>query len=140
MPDEPTPDPTSTTDPARAPDPRRALGALGEDLACAHLRRRGYEIVDRNFRTRWGELDIVASDGRSLVFCEVKCRRASRSWRDPLESVHTNKQVRLRRMAGQWLAEHRDRPRRAELRFDAIGVTVDAEGRLLRLDHLEAAF
>jgi putative endonuclease len=121
-------------------DARRSLGARGEELACAHLVRRGYVIVDRNFRTRWGELDIIATDDRSLVFCEVKCRRMSRRWRDPLESVGANKRVRVRRMAGQWLAQNRHRPRVSEIRFDAIGVTVDADGRLLRLDHLEAAF
>jgi putative endonuclease len=121
-------------------DRRRALGALGEDLATAHLIRRGYRIVDRNFRTRWGELDIVAADDRTLIFCEVKTRRASASGRDPLESVHSHKQLRVRRMAGQWLAEHRSRPRVPECRFDAIGVTVDGAGRLLRLDHLEGAF
>ena len=121
-------------------DHRRTLGATGEELAVAHLRRRGCEILDRNFRTRWGELDIVAADMRTLVFCEVKTRRAGRSWRNPLESVHQDKQLRLRRMAGQWLATRTGGPRLAQCRFDAIGVTVDGDGRLLRLDHLEGAF
>ena len=53
-------------------DPRRALGALGERLAAEHLERAGYRIVERNYRTRYGELDIVASGERCLVFCEVK--------------------------------------------------------------------
>jgi putative endonuclease len=131
----------SANQPGPAGDPRRALGALGEDLAAAHLIRRGFQIIDRNFRTRFGELDIVAADDRALVFCEVKTRiTRGGAWRDPLEAVHAQKQRQLRRMAGQWLAAQRSRPRTTEIRFDAIGVTVDGEGRLLRLDHLEAAF
>lgn len=123
-----------------SPDRRRALGDLGEAFASAHLTRRGYRIIDRNFRTRWGELDIIAGTERTLIFCEVKTRRAGPGWRDPLESVHPRKQIQLRRMAGHWLAAHPGDRRLPECRFDAIGVTVDAEGHLLRLDHLEAAF
>jgi putative endonuclease len=122
-----------------AMDPRRDLGRQGEELAAAHLERRGYRIVERNFRTRFGELDIIASDGRALVFCEVKARRAGPDWRDPLESVHARKRAQLRRMAGQWLAGHRVTGA-SQLRFDAIGVTLDAAGGLVRLDHIEAAF
>jgi putative endonuclease len=121
-------------------DRRRQLGDTGEQLAAEHLNRRGFQILDRNFRTRWGELDIVACDGRTIVFCEVKTRVASRAGRDPLESVHPRKRAQVRRMAGRWLAERNDRPRADELRFDAIGITLGADGRLIRLDHLEAAF
>lgn len=120
-------------------DDRRALGALGEQLAADHLTRLDYELVERNFRTRFGELDIIAVKGSVLVFCEVKTRRQSSYWRDPLESVHPRKRQQLRRIAGQWLAQRSARGAK-QLRFDVIGVTVDAQGRLLRLDHLEAAF
>ena len=68
-------------------DPRPALGRLGEQLAAEHLIRRGFEIVERNYRTRWGELDIVAFDGRVLTFCEVKTRRARATGASPLEAV-----------------------------------------------------
>ncbi len=123
------------------PDQRRIeLGRVGEQIAADHLVHRGFRIVERNYRTRWGELDIVASDGRTLVFCEVKTRVTPRAGRDPLESVHQRKQIQLRRLAGRWLAERRDHPRTADLRFDAIGITLAPDGRLLRLDHLEAAF
>jgi len=122
-------------------DPRRHLGQLGETLACEHLARRGFEILERNYRTRWGELDIVAFDGQALVFCEVKTRRApGGSGGGPLEAVHGRKRVRLRKMAGRWLIDRRRRPYAAELRFDAIGVTFDAAGRLLELEHVERAF
>jgi len=121
-------------------DPRPALGRLGEQLAAEHLIRRGFQIVERNYRTRWGELDIVAYDGRTLAFCEVKTRRLSGSRRDPLESVHSRKRSKVRKMAGRWLVERTDRPYADNIRFDAIGVTFDTEGRLARLDHLEGAF
>jgi putative endonuclease len=118
---------------------RRQLGDTGEQLAADHLIRRGFQILDRNYRTRFGELDIVASDDHQIVFCEVKCRVANRAGRDPLESVHPAKRAQVRRMAGRWLIE-REHPHVRDLRFDAIGVTLAADGRLLRLDHLEAAF
>ena len=121
-------------------DRRQALGRIGEQLASEHLERRGYAIVERNFRTRWGELDIVAYDGRTIVFCEVKARRAPAAGRDPLESVHGLKRSRVRSMAARWLAERTERPHAAELRFDAIGVTFDRAGRLVELTHLEGAF
>jgi len=121
-------------------DPRPRLGALGEQLAAEHLVRRGFEIVERNYRTRWGELDIIAFDGRTLAFCEVKTRRASPGGASPLEAVRALKRAQVRKMAGRWLIERTERPRAETLRFDAIGVTVDGAGRLLRLEHLEGAF
>lgn len=120
-------------------DRRRRLGSAGEQLAADHLVRRGFRILDRNYRTRWGELDIIACDDHQIVFCEVKCRIANRSGRDPLESVHPAKRAQVRRLAGRWLSE-RDHPCVRDLRFDAIGVTLSPDGKLLRLDHLEAAF
>lgn len=116
------------------------LGRAGEQLAVEHLIRLGYRILDRNYRTRWGELDIVAHAGGTLAFCEVKARRAGGRAGPPLEAVGHGKQARVRRMASSWLHEHRDRPFAAVIRFDAIGVTFDAGGRLLSLDHLEGAF
>lgn len=121
-------------------DGRRSVGARGEQLAAEHLARRGLELVARNFRTRWGELDIIARDGDTLVFCEVKTLRGSPDDRDPLDAIRTGKRRQVRRMAAQWLATATDRPHARELRFDVIGVRVDADGRLLELVHLEAAF
>lgn len=120
-------------------DRRRELGAAGEQIAADHLSRMGFQILDRNYRTRFGELDIIACDRQRIVFCEVKCRIANRAGRDPLESVHDAKRAQVRRMAGLWLTE-RPHPRVRDLRFDAIGVTLSPTGELLRLDHLEAAF
>jgi len=121
-------------------DLRHHLGRIGEDLALAHLERLGYTLVARNHRTRYGELDLVVFDGSTLVFVEVKTRRASGSGRGPWEALHERKRRQVRRMAAAFLLEATDRPRSADLRFDAIGVVIDAYGKLVRLDHLEAAF
>jgi putative endonuclease len=121
-------------------DPGHHLGRVGEQVAAEHLSRLGYEIVERNYRTRWGELDIVARAGRTLAFCEVKTRRAGGRAGGPLQAVSPGKQARVRRMASSWLRERRDRPYAAVVRFDAIGVTLDAAGRLVALEHLEGAF
>ncbi|MFZ2052277.1 MAG: YraN family protein [Solirubrobacteraceae bacterium] len=128
----------------RRPDPRHALGRLGEDLAATHLERRGFAIVDRNARTRYGEIDLIAFDGVVLAFVEVKTRRAStqsgRHLPAPLEGLRPRQRARLRRLAAAWLAERTSPLLARELRFDAIGVVVDETGSVLRLDHVEGAW
>lgn len=119
-------------------DLRHRLGRVGEQLAAAHLERRGLAILARNHRTRWGELDLIAADERRIVFCEVKTRRLGSS--GPFDGLREAQTRRLRRMAAAWLQEQNDRPRTPDLRFDAIGVTIDAYGRLVSLEHLEGAF
>ncbi len=121
-------------------DPRKQLGALGERLAGDHLVRRGFDILERNFRTRFGELDIVAFDGRVLAFCEVKTRRMRPGQGSPFDAIRALKRSQVRRMAAVWLNARSDRPYAQELRFDAIGVTFDLSGRLLSIEHLEGAF
>jgi len=121
-------------------DVRPHLGRLGEDLALEHLERLGFRVLERNYRTRYGELDLVVSDSATIVFVEVKTRRVGATAGSALESVATRKQRQVRGMAAAWLVDRRDRPTAAELRFDVVGVTVDRDARLVRLDHLEAAF
>jgi putative endonuclease len=125
-------------------DPRRSLGERGERIAAEHLTRAGYTILATNFRTRFGELDLVAADARCLVFCEVKTRIAGtrRGPAGPLDAIGPRKRAQVRAMAREWLASEQasDRPRRPELRFDAIGVLVSRSGQLVSLDHLENAF
>jgi putative endonuclease len=111
---------------------RQHLGRIGEDLALAHLERLGYALVARNHRTRFGELDLV-------VF-EVKTRRTNGAGRGPWEALHERKRQQVRRMAAAFLLEVTERPHSPDLRFDAIGVVIDAYGKLVRLDHLEATF
>lgn len=128
----------------RQTDHRRRRGQLGERIAEEHLAHRGYSIVARNFRTRYGELDLIAADAHALIFCEVKTRVAgTRGGPDgPLDAIGPRKRDRVRRMATQWLAETaaEERPHPPSLRFDAIGVTLTPAGRLLALEHLEDAF
>ncbi|MDQ3740962.1 MAG: YraN family protein [Actinomycetota bacterium] len=118
-------------------DPRHHLGRDGEQLAAEHLERLGYEIVARNHRTRYGEIDLVAADRDTLVFVEVKSRRGRGV---PWEALDDRKQRQVRRMGFAFLNEVPDRPRRKGVRFDAIGVTFDGAGRMTSLEHLEGAF
>jgi putative endonuclease len=128
-------------------DPRRALGALGEDLAVGHFRRLEFVIVGRNVRTRHGEIDLIAFNGQALVFAEVKTRRASNSRRglcpgdQPVAWLKFSQRTRLKRLACAWLYENTHaRPKAHTIRFDAVGVIVDGSDQLLRLDHIEGAW
>lgn len=120
-------------------DLRRTLGATGEQLAAAHLERLGHTLLARNHRTRFGELDIVTWVRGTLVFTEVKTRRDGPNG-SPWDALHERKRAQVRRMAAAYLHDVPDRPRTHEIRFDAIGIVIDGQGRLVRLDHLEAAF
>jgi putative endonuclease len=130
-------------------DRRRALGSLGEDLAVGHFRRLGFVVVARNMRTRHGEIDLITFDGHTLVFAEIKTRRASNPRRglcprdQPLEWLKLSQRTRLKRLACAWLYENQSthsRPKARMIRFDAVGVIVDGADRLLRLDHVEGAW
>jgi len=120
-------------------DMRQQLGRAGEQLALEHLQRLGYREVTRNYRTRYGEIDLIVCDETRLVFVEVKARRVG-GLVAGVQSVSPRKQRQVRSMAAAWLVEATDRPRSRELRFDVIGVMVDRAGMLVRLDHVEAAF
>ncbi len=102
---------------------RQALGARGEDLAVAELRRQGMEVLERNWRCRLGEIDVVAAEtvaGRvSVVFCEVKCR-SGLGFGDPLEAITWAKLRRLRALAAEWMRTHDVTA--AAVRLDAVGV------------------
>ena len=105
-----------------AADPQRSLGNLGEELACGELERRGYVILARSYRTRVGEIDIVASDGPTIVFVEVKAR-ANRQFGGPAAAVTMVKQRRIALMAADYLARRRlmDIP----CRFDVVAIEFD---------------
>lgn len=102
--------------------------------------RRGFQILERNFRTRFGELDIIARDGQTLAFCEVKTRLAGQGGITPFDSLHDRKRRQVRRIARAWLAQSGPSGFVPLLRLDAIGVTVDRSGALIALEHLEGAF
>ncbi len=116
-----------TRTPTRSHDQR--VGRLGEDLADAHLRGLGWQIIERNWRCREGELDIIARDPDpasrgTLVFVEVKYR-SGLGFGDPLEAVTRAKVAKLRQLGLTWLRQQRDRgrpPLSEDIRIDAIGV------------------
>ena len=98
---------------------RRALGASGEDAVAAWYVDHGYEVVERNWRSGAGELDLIVRRGRTFVFCEVKTR-SSDAFGAPVEAVTRDKQVRLRHLAAQWLEDAPMRP--TDIRFDVASV------------------
>ena len=115
----------------------RQTGAAGEELAAVWLRTRGWRIVDRNWRSRYGELDIVALDPEgTLAFVEVKTRRSVR-FGPPQCAVTHAKRTNLRRAGVQWLLDHRGLLHNG-VRFDVLAVSVEAEGP--RVEHLRGAF
>ena len=116
-------------------DTRSALGRSGEDLASQLYQRDGYRIIERNFRCRQGEIDVIAAKDRTLVFCEVKTRRTD-YFGDPVEAVGPVKQARLRRLAAAWLDANPAPGMR--LRFDVVSVVADRQGTRVR--RLEDAF
>ena len=122
---------TTPTEPTRSLDPRRRLGDAGERRVADWYRRRGYRVVDRNWRCREGELDLIVAKRGTLVFCEVKTR-TSRRYGNPFEAVTETKQHRIRGLALQWLRANGMGGRR--LRFDVAAV----EGGLVEVR--QAAF
>lgn len=114
---------------------RQSTGAWGEDLALRYLTRRGYTLVERNYRTRYGEIDLILRQGDALVFVEVKLRRGT-GFGDPVEAVTARKQSTIRSLATQYLSD-RD-PDFETLRFDVIGIL--ASDNRVRIRHVEDAF
>ena len=116
--------------------PTTELGARGEQLAVTHLTDAGLRVLDRNWRCREGEIDLVARDGDALVFCEVKARRGL-GYGHPAEAVTPAKRRRIRLLAQRWLAAHDEHA--PEVRFDVVGVLVRPQRPAL-VTHLRAAF
>lgn len=116
-------------------DRRLALGKFGEDLACAELRRRGYAVIARRWRRRRGEIDIIARDGATLVFVEVKARDG-RAFGDAAESVNARKQRRIVALARQYVTINRLTT--SPCRFDVVTVHVESGSPVIEL--LQNAF
>lgn len=115
---------------------RLALGRRGEELAVRHLQRHGVVVLSRNWRAREGELDIVGTDGRTLIVCEVKTRSGV-GFGSPAEGVGSEKMARIRRLTMQWLSEHHCGF--VQIRFDVIAVLM-IPGQRPRVDHIRGAF
>ena len=105
-------------------DPRRQLGDAGEDLAAAALKKQGYKILERNYVTHLGEIDLIARHRGALVFIEVKTRKSLR-FGAPQDAVTPAKQARLQKLADYYL--QRQRLGEVEVRFDVVGITIKAE-------------
>lgn len=130
------------------PDPRRAIGQIGEAAARDEIVRMGWTLLDHNVRWREGEIDVIALDRATIVFIEVKTLMARGSNRgtsySPFESITAGKQKQLRRLAARWLSqelsEHRAGRRIDGFRFDAVAVTLEPDHSVRQLEHLEDAF
>ncbi len=102
----------------------RAQGRLGEDAAVVWLREHGYRISERNVTNRAGELDVIARDGDTLCFIEIKAR-SNRAYGAAIESVTVNKQRRITRAAALYLVRH---PFEGPCRFDVLGLDLGEQG------------
>lgn len=109
----------------------RKIGSLSESAAGHFLQEKGYRIIQYNYRCRFGEIDIIAEEGDTLVFCEVKYRRNGR-YGTPLEAVGIRKQRTIARCAQYFLLEHHVADQKC--RFDVIGISPD------KIEHVENAF
>lgn len=107
---------------------------LGEDLACDYLARKGYKIIERNFRKKYQEIDIIAISDSTLVFVEVKTRRSD-SFGSPFESITPWKLKHLVRLAQYYKQLHPHLP--GYMRIDAIGIILSPDNKLENIEHLE---
>jgi putative endonuclease len=115
---------------------RQDVGARGEKLAVDHLKRRGYKIIQRNFRCREGEIDIIAQKGECLVFVEVRTKK-NIAFGTPEESVTLSKREKLISLANAYLQAY-DKPP-LSWRIDVVAVELTPENRVSRLNHIENA-
>jgi putative endonuclease len=121
----------------RPRDERHKLGVLGEKAAVKHLRRRGCRILERNWQTDRGEIDLIAEKKGTIHFIEVKTRRSD-THGAPEEAVGQSKQSRVRELAQTYLEQFRQPP--AETSFDIVSVTVGQKGRGVDVEWIPAAF
>jgi len=121
----------------RTSDPRHILGKAGEILAKEHLEEKGFQVLFRNYKTRYGEIDLIAKDGDYLVFIEVRTKTHT-LFGHPLETVNHKKQEKIIRMARMFLAEH-EVSQTIPCRFDVVGV-ISAKGGSPEIIHIMNAF
>lgn len=127
-------------DEPRKRDTRKQKGALAEEQATVFLVDQGYEIIDRNWRCRSGELDIVARKEDCLVFVEVRSRSGSTRYGTPAESVNTHKMIQVRKTAEVYLLYKQIDFATIMFRFDVIAVLLNADMTVSSLDHIVEAF
>ncbi|MEO3945131.1 YraN family protein [Gorillibacterium sp. CAU 1737] len=121
-----------------AADTRRRTGTIGEEAAARYLQEKGYTLLQRNWRCRSGELDLIAEQDGCLVIVEVRTRKPSARFGSPQESVDGRKQLQVRRTAEVYL--HQNRRSDSRIRFDVIAVRLDGQGMIQSLEHYPHAF
>lgn len=114
-----------------------SIGSLAEELAAAYLIKRRYDILERNYKTRWGEIDIIAKDGSTLVFIEVKARRGEGCGL-PQEAVSRQKQYKIIRMAQQYMHQCDRKTLEQPVRFDVLSIRW--QGDVPMIEHIPHAF
>lgn len=115
---------------------KKEAGQQNEDKAALYLIEKGYVIVKRNYRCRWGEVDIICRQGSQLVFVEVRSKTSNR-YGEPEESITDRKIAKIRKTAFEYMAENRE-VRFGTFRFDFIGIT--GTGPAMKINHIEGAF
>jgi putative endonuclease len=116
-------------------------GRVGEKIACRYLRRHLFSIIERNYNSRYGEIDIIAKRGELIIFVEVKARR-DKSFGEPFEAVGPRKQAQIKRMAKMWLATHQRDPvlKDSVFRFDVISILLNEDNESVEFLHIKDAF
>ncbi|HAU31412.1 MAG: hypothetical protein XD78_0469 [Desulfotomaculum sp. 46_296] len=116
---------------------KQALGRRGEDEAASYLKKQGYILLQRNYRCLLGEIDIIAKEGRTLVFIEVRARSSDR-FGMPQESVNRSKILKIYKVAQYYLkaVQKEEEP----VRFDMLALLFDIEDQLVQLEHIKGAF
>ena len=107
-------------------DIRKALGSRGEDLAVKYLKKKGYKVIERNYRCQWGEIDLVARQGDTVIFVEIKARTSS-DFGLPQDAVGRFKQEKLIQAARAYMAEHHLQET-IPARFDVVAVQLTPSG------------
>lgn len=121
------------------PSQKRELGDLGEKIAFDYLKKQGYQIIERNFKKPWGEIDIVAKKNKDLIFIEVKTRTVPQGDSPyPEESVHSLKQQKLIRTAQSYLLEKKYPPE-TNWQIDVIAIELNEQTRKADLKHIKNA-
>lgn len=114
---------------------RQDIGRYGEERAAAYLKDRGYEIIERNWRSQTGEIDLIAREKDRLVFVEVKTRNGS-GFGHPFEAITANKVARMRRLVADWCVAKQVSG--VKVRLDAIAVLIS--GGRVHIEHLKEVF
>ncbi|WP_434751700.1 YraN family protein [Paenibacillus amylolyticus] len=117
---------------------RQQKGRIGEDEACRWLKEQDYCIVQRNWRCRSGEVDIIASRGELLIFVEVRSRSSYSRFGTPQESVDQRKIQQVRSTAAIYIQMNEEHAR--QIRFDVIAVMINHVGEISSVNHVENAF